>query len=1545
MQSILKDNKSNAPPAAGLLDAVVASLLVRPLLLFIGAATDQMFAPETPSRVLRQIERLNQQDLPDLPGLPSELPSFSEDGDSTVAHSPPPRKPQSLPPVSPAARENHPPPTPYSSTPAPSLYQRTQATIVPATGSSERSGNDTTATIGPGGRFSSVRRGRATPTLTSGQLPGEPETSYERSVSEIAKAPSLEEEREDMLVLSGGSGTEDNASSSFRRKQGRSAELSALPPARLETQEQTEEVTDQSDVEGNSSDGPHPLDALGLLESSAVSPATVKHQSPRLPAPPSPVNQILPAGLSPLRAANNTVETSIASPEVARHSSPQHSPHAHQSFSREATPSRLSSKSPSTSLTPNGGRTPRFDSPLASLDLNLNPTTPAANPDAAERRKAHLLATLRSTAKQPLLRGTPHPTRSARKASPQSAGAAGNDEDRTSSSFASDRSSNDLTTFHKANTSLPSGGSADAGGAIGGARGSRFNGAKLNAYLHSLNTHLTEENQSLAKAVSRMTKDHERVEAENRRLNDTIREMSMVGGVTVDLSRARNRTSSIEEEEEGEEERSRVELLGEELEGLVEGQRRIRGLQDELSGELQAGAGTAERIKELEVAVQRVQGQLEARDQEIGALREQVASGAREDGEEGRADLHREVFELKDRLSAAEDARDTAQSDLDKLQAELAAADEPSEQDFVAQQARIEELGVELEQKDQDLVASNKALADQETEFSDAMKNLEDELCKVTDRAREDFEAERRENEQLRKEDREKIARLELERDELERQLLDGTADIDHAMEEKVHSLRDEIAQLEETVKSLRRDVSTRDEALESMQEELELAEGRLKEREAIETEDADELRRQLEAKDADYQQLDEAFDNATQQLVQHEDTILALQRQLDNEQKRGIALSAQLSHISVPKAKSPLANEVYNSAKDEIIASLEEELEEAHRAAEELREKLTVAEQGRRDAELRELEVKKLQEDKANLEGCIRSLREQSVLFPPNKTPDKSWILRPLPSVLTPKTPGQFASNVCQSTCPPGSVANETITPDLMQIAELQHVVEGLREQITEAYEQVDDKIGRLDSAGSSNLALARHLSDAEGRIAQLEEQLEILLGEGGSLDRVKARLAKVHCPECQSSFDANKSVQLRVDRTGVSFAGPQGESLRATLASVNAKVKELQVENDVLQNKAARSQELAEEKKKLTGHHESLQRDLKQARDEIAVLEADLRTERSRLRTLASEQTQAAKAKTALEARLATSDSELRQVKRQLAGAASADVLHRLQKDKAQLVSERDDLARQLHNVNERATRVDTDLTSTRAGQTAMQTQLESQITEIQFLRDSLQSSKVDQRHMQDERSDILRGVASLQADLKRVREDAVSLGLDLAAVRRERDELGARKEGEMNELVRVSEDLSLAKREVLLLKKRIDEHTCAGSTDPQAVAGLKKQHKLEVRGCMKRILQLQREVTREFSFRSELSGQKTYLNGVITEKQATIDSILKDFSSLMGTPPPTPTVPARSTLRNVTCAIIAINRMRRLAKEWSQHTAEKKVMREREYPKARGKPWPRP
>ncbi|GAA5871621.1 hypothetical protein JCM1840_007332 [Sporobolomyces johnsonii] len=1432
-----------------------------------------VFHPETPSRVLRRIEDLNQQSLPELPGLPSDT-SFSEDGDSTVAHSPAPRKPAS--PLlshtrthSPASHQQ-PPPTPYTSTPAPStLYQRSQSTIIPSTSSTRHSANDTTATIGPTrrlqeDRLASLRRGgRTTPIQGDSREEG---PSFEDSMSEIVKARSMEEEREDTLVLSGSGGEDSDRHAADERV----AELSALPAAQLETQETTEDATNDPSTGDEDSSIPqqHPLDLLGPLEPVAHSP--VRSQSPTAKAPSSTHKQILPSTLSPLRERSvNT--SSVASLELGRHSSPHPSPHSMQSFPSDMTPSRSSEKAASTSLTPNGAATPRLDSPLSSINLNADPSTPFINQSAAQRRANHLLTTLRSTAKPRFVRGTPHPTQSARKAS--LSGPPANDDDRSSSSFASDHSSNDLTTYHhKGNTSLPSGGSADVGGAT--TAGSRFNGAKLNAYLHSLNTHLTDENQQLVKTLKRASKDIERLQNETRRLEDTVREMSVAGGISVDNSNAngRSRTRSTEEEADEENGGSRVETLG------------------------LGGMDAATRIRELEEVVERAERHLAEKDQEIGRLRDQVVSnsnaGAGDDTERSTlvSDLQQEVFDLKDALDAAASARDVAQGDLAKLQADSIAAGEASEKDFATLQARVDELLLELQEKDADVEGVKQQMVDQENEFADKMEELERELCRVMEEqeakveaARKELEAKQKEDDVARKQEKETLERVKAERDALERRLEKEGKDLDEEVERQVSSLK--------------RDVEVRDEELSKMQTELEAAEDRVSELEKAAS-DVDALRREIVQKDEEIQQLEGALDESANQLLQNEDDLAALRSQLTSEKQINSSLSAQISQLSLTKAKSPLGNEAYNSSKDEIIASLEEELEEARKELVQLKEQLAANANENRSVELRDLEIKNLETTKADLEDRVKTLRQQVTMqFSPNKTPDKSWLLRPLPSIKTPKTPGQFLSNL--SAWSPGTTANETISPLLSQIHELEQVVEHLQLQLTDANAQIDNKLDRLEAAGSSTISLARQLSAAQARIAELEEQLERLLGENGSLERVRARLAKIHCPDCRVSFDANKVVQLRVLRSGISFSdssfqAPTGESLRSTLARVNAKLDELRVENDVLKDQAATSKGLAREKTQLIERNEALQRDPKHARDEIAVLETDLRADRSRLRTLADDQARANKAKSSLKSRLVAAEAELRTVKRDLASAAAPDLVDRLRKEKADLLAS------------------------------------------AQALEASLRSKEAELRLLQDERGDILRGVAGLQADLYRVRQDAVSLGLDLAAVRRERDEIALQR-AEGGELLKVREELALAKRRVGLLEQQLSEHVCSGA-DAKTIADLKARHKQDCKGLLVVIEQLKLRVNREVDFRRDAGVQKTYLSNILQEKQATIDSI----SNQLGLPLLSAAT-GKVTFRGAVLAVIAISRMSRLSREWKNLNLPMKRLREQAYPDVRGRPFP--
>ncbi|GAA6002217.1 uncharacterized protein JCM10292_000812 [Rhodotorula paludigena] len=1549
-----------------------------------------VFAPETPSRVLRRIHALNEQSLPDLPDLPAELPSFSEtEADSTLAYSPVKTRPLSPPArdepenVPPPHAHQQSPPTPYTSTPAPStLYAHSQSTIGPPTARSTLSqgGYDSNATVtaGPKSRFLSrpAARSPTAPRRAAGELQTTDEETDEgpSGVSAISRrGDDLDNSRDGMVVLSGGSGAEDELDAHPGTSRGveQTLELASLPPAQVETEDDEEEETsrrDETETDGERNAerrGAHPLDALGPLDDEGdlqEAPPTVKKPSPSPRE--SSFDNILPETLSPLRERDAT-ETTVASPELGRNSSPRTSPHQSLSdFRHDATPSRAFGKSPSPALS---HATPRLDSPLASLNLNVDPSTPFVNQLAAQRRASHLLTTLRSTAKPRFARGTPHPARSAQKPSIASPAAAEDGAEHTSTSFASDRSSNDLTTFHKANTSLPvSGGSGAEAGLT--APGSRFNGAKLNAYLHTLNTHLTEENQSLVKTLQRTSRDVERLEGETRRLEDTIREMSVVAGAGgIGIARS-SRTDSIAEEDESAAAAERSSRL-DELDGLVRGQRRIRGMQDELGIGGSDDGDAADRIRKLEAALERANAQAAEKDHEIRRLRERVVSGASpgdaDDTEQSTlvSGLQREVFELKDALDEADAEREALRADLAKLQRDFAAAGEASSSDFGALQRRTDELLVELEERDVELEGARKQMEEQEAEFADKMAELEQELCRVmeeqerkVERARDEVEAKRREDDDARREERERLRRVEEERDELERKLVEGASDSAAAdLEEKVHALRGDVARLEDTVKTLRGDVAARDDELARMQEELEAAErhvAELEQRDGPGGADND-LRQQLAQKDEELKQLEDALDDSAQQLVDNE-TVLAekeeelasLRAQLDAEQQKSSGLETRLTGLNVPKAKSPLANEVYSASQEETISSLEEELDAARKEADDLRRQLAAATSADKAAEVRDLEVRQLEANKADLEDRVKSLRQQvSMQYSPSKTPDKSWALRPLPSVYTPKTPGQLFGNL--STWSPGSAANETISPLLAQIHELEQIVEQLQSQLADANVQIDSKLDRLEAAGSGTISLARQLSLAQSRIAQLEDELERLLGAGGSLERVQARLAKVHCPDCRVTFDANKSVRLRVDRTGITFAdassaaSPKTESLKTTLANVNAKLAELRVENGVLQDQASRSKELAAEKAKAVKQHEAVQRDLKHARDEIAVLEIDLRTERSRLRNLANEQTLAGKAKAALEARLATAEVELRAVKKELAQAVAADVVERLRKEKEQLVSERADLLRQLADVNERASRVDSDLTTTRTDQVAMKSQLDRQVAEIQSLRDSLHTKEAEQRMLQDERGDILRGVAGLQADLNRVRQDAISLGLDLAAVRRERDELGAKNKGEDAQLVSVREELSLAKRKLAAMEQQALKHVCSSTNPPSSASNeLQAQHKSEMKGLLVLIRQLKLRVEREMEFRAQAGVQKRYLENVVQDKQETIDSIMTQLNL------PVLSAPSRkkpASLRSVAFSVIAVARMRRLAQAWKEQSAPKKRLREQAYPSVRGRPFP--
>lgn len=105
-----------------------------------------------------------------------------------------------------------------------------------------------------------------------------------------------------------------------------------------------------------------------------------------------------------------------------------------------------------------------------------------------------------------------------------------------------------------------------------------------------------------------------------------------------------------------------------------------------------------------------------------------------------------------------------------------------------------------------------------------------------------------------------------------------------------------------------------------------------------------------------------------------------------------------------------------------------------------------------------------------------------------------------------------------------------------------------------------------------------------------------------------------------------------------------------------------------------------------------------------------------------------------------------------------------------------------------------------------------MERHLAEIHELRSSPEAKDAAHRSLTDERADILRGVAGLQSDLNRVRQDAISLGLDLAAVRRERDAMGARQSpSDGAEVAMLQDELTRLRRTLGIFEVKVAEHVC--------------------------------------------------------------------------------------------------------------------------------------
>lgn len=265
-----------------------------------------------------------------------------------------------------------------------------------------------------------------------------------------------------------------------------------------------------------------------------------------------------------------------------------------------------------------------------------------------------------------------------------------------------------------------------------------------------------------------------------------------------------------------------------------------------------------------------------------------------------------------------------------------------------------------------------------------------------------------------------------------------------------------------------------------------------------------------------------------------------------------------------------------------------------------------------------------------------------------------------------------------------------------------------------------------------------------------------------------------------------------------------------------------------------------------------------------------------------------------------MAIVDSKARHL--QVRVAENYKTIELLRSERETLMADHASLQQHHQDISSRLNRLRQQFSASHATHQERTHQLDLKVNEIEDLRRELTernrvvekiTSEKNQAHA--ERSDILRTVARLQGDLKRVRRDAEMLGKDLKELRSERDKMENKHRDELNQAERVQKQLSAQIRlaneqlEVHRIKAKkaladLHSHVCKTLvpivlhvyqainnyllSENQDMNLLRIQHKNECKGLMVQIHYLKAKFTRESTFRADLTYQKHYLLEVLSK-----------------------------------------------------------------------------
>ena len=689
----------------------------------------------------------------------------------------------------------------------------------------------------------------------------------------------------------------------------------------------------------------------------------------------------------------------------ARASSDTYTPARHQTED-------LDFASPSTGITsrayPDSYATPR----ITSCDADL------------ERRKTHLLSTLRLTAlrsgsKLKSKRGTPFPNRNRRSRSATPANelesygqgdstkdlsAVNSEQDDMTTTSSASTSSHDLTTHPRGtgNTSLPV-----VGTGIDAMAANRFNGTKLNNYLHTLNTHLTKENQSLVDTLA---------ETQNELQRLVHRTSVQSSGNTLDKEAS---TSIGKSDEDGDTTREMVQEHQRTRDDIAKIRHHLTGN----AGMIGVSSKEASMAKELI----ELREQLEDRDREVSSLRDQILQqNAGDDTNSVHVSgLQCQIFSLTDELSSARSEASSHLLELNRLRQEVVQSASRNTAALSDLQARTDELLVQLEDRDEEIGNAQDALEDQEAGFANKMKNLEEELCKVMEEQEEQLRATRKElqgvqtirqteekqrmewerrtleAEQNLKTNQTEKQRLEIMLNEAAPKTLSPGGDTQGVMQrEVIQHLQESTLRLEEVLK-------TKEEEIRQMMKEAAITSSKY-------SDTLGDLKDRLEAAERNKVQVERKTSSQAVLLKETENTLEESEANFRNANNQISRLQSQLEEAKVSNTRLRQEQANLSVALD---SDLQKKLDAAQREIGNLRHQLASPSANGTNADAKELEIRTLRSDNHELETRVGQLKRQAItqaMLTPNKsTADKSVRFESVNSMRTPRSASQLLGNV----------------------------------------------------------------------------------------------------------------------------------------------------------------------------------------------------------------------------------------------------------------------------------------------------------------------------------------------------------------------------------------------------------------------------------------------------------------------------------------------------------------------------------------------------